>query len=133
MTKKRLPVPSEALAQFYKFCALGAFSFFMDAVLLYVLTESGVHYLVSSAISFVIVVVAQFFVSKKFIFTVCRLPLRAELASYFGISLVGLGITEVCMYFFTGVTEVYYLFSKVLTTAIVLAWNFSVRKFWLYR
>jgi putative flippase GtrA len=58
---------------------------------------------------------------------------RAETACYLGISVIGLVLTELFMFMFTDLFGVYYIFSKVITTFIVLAWNFSARKFWLYR
>jgi putative flippase GtrA len=119
--------------QFFRYCVLGAITFFLDASLLFLITESGLNYMYSSAISFVIVVFVHLWISKKFIFTSCAMPQRTETACYIGISVIGLILTELFMFMFTGLFGVYYIFSKVITTFIVLAWNFSARKFWLYR
>jgi putative flippase GtrA len=135
MSIKNLPEnPSYgAWIQFLKYCLLGTFAFFLETGLLYAITESGVHYLVSSGIAFVIVVFIHLCISKKYIFTKCRMSLWAEVTSYLGITLIGLALTELFMYIFTGIMGIYYIFSKAITTIIVLLWNFSSRKLWLYK
>jgi putative flippase GtrA len=44
------------------------------------------------------------------------------------IGLVGLLFDTGLMYFFTEIIHFYYMFSKVISTLIVLLWNFSARK-----
>jgi putative flippase GtrA len=112
---------------------LGVLSFLLDAGLLYVITEAGVYYLHSAAISFVIVFFFNFLLARKFIFPKCGRSLLGETVSYMGIAVVGLALTEICMYIFTEFFGVYYIFSKFLASVIVLLWSFSARKFWLYR
>jgi putative flippase GtrA len=112
---------------------LGGFSFLIEASLLYVITESGVHYLVSSAISFVLAFLIHFSISRKFIFKKSWMPFYMEMASYLGITLAGLALTVLCMYLFTEVAGIYYIISKALTTIVTLMWNYSIRKLWLYK
>jgi putative flippase GtrA len=119
--------------QFFRYCVLGAITFFLDAALLYLITESGVNYLYSSGISFSIVLFVHMGISKKAIFTKCKMPFRTEFICYAGIAITGLILTELFMYLFTDIVGFYYLFSKIITTFIVLAWNFTARKFWLYK
>ena len=46
---------------------------------------------------------------------------------------VGLGFTELLMWFFTGPLHLFYLVSKLIAAFIVVIWNFSARKVLLYR
>ncbi|MDR1943504.1 MAG: GtrA family protein [Synergistaceae bacterium] len=134
MLKAMLINPSDnSWILFFRYCVLGGIAFFIDASILYLLTENGVYYIISSAVSFVIVLIIHFVISKNFVFKECKMPLRAEIFFYSVIALAGLALTEACMYFFTDVAGIYYLFSKVITTFIVLIWNFASRKLWLYR
>ncbi|MDR1514729.1 MAG: GtrA family protein [Synergistaceae bacterium] len=122
-----------ANVQFFRYCVLGGVTFCLDAAFVYLITESGVNYLYSSGISFAIVLFVHLGISKKVIFTKCKMPLHAELFCYSGIAVIGLILTELFMYLFTGIFGIYYLFSKVITTFVVLIWNFTARKFWLYK
>ena len=44
------------------------------------------------------------------------------------LSTIGLGITVVSMYALTDVLGLYYMYSKVISTAIVMIFNFVTRK-----
>lgn len=121
------------LMQFVKCIILGIFTFILDASILYIITELGVYYLVSAAISYVITLGIHFMLSKKLIFTSTRFSLCFEVAAYISIALVGLFLTELFMYYFTDLLNIYYILSKFLATSLTLLWSFSARKFWLYK
>jgi putative flippase GtrA len=111
---------------------VGVVTFAVDAVLLYAITELGVYYLVSAAMSFVVSFFLNFYLVREFVFTNRNISLKAELLAYAGIALVCLLLTEACMYFLTEHMGVYYILSKFLAAVVVLLWSFSARKFWLY-
>ena len=48
------------------------------------------------------------------------------------ISTIGLGFTEILLYFFTDIVGLYYLISKVISAIIVLFWNFLARRVMFY-
>ena len=48
------------------------------------------------------------------------------------ISTIGLGFTEILLYFFTDIMGIYYLVSKVISAIIVLFWNFLARRVMFY-
>jgi putative flippase GtrA len=49
------------------------------------------------------------------------------------IGIVGLGLNEVLLWFFTQELLIYYLLSKIFAAAIILFWNFFARKYLLFR
>jgi putative flippase GtrA len=124
---------SNAFLQLFRTAFVGVVTFAADAVLLYAITELGVYYLVSAAISFVVSFFLNFYLVREFVFTNRNISLKAELLAYAGIALVCLLLTEACMYFLTEYMGVYYILSKFLAAVVVLLWSFSARKFWLYR
>lgn len=119
--------------QLFRCAFAGVVSFGVDTTLLYVITEMGVHYLTAAAAAFLFGLVTNFALSKKFIFTSSRMSLRSETLCYGLIALASLSLTELSMYVLTDFLGVYYIFSKLLSSSIVLTWSFSARKFWLYR
>jgi putative flippase GtrA len=48
------------------------------------------------------------------------------------IGIVGLGLNELFIWFFTAELNFYYLISKILAAALILFWNFFARKYTLY-
>ena len=50
---------------------------------------------------------------------------------FVALSVVGLILNQVMMWFFVDITNIYYIFAKVLATIIVMIWNFVSRKIWL--
>jgi putative flippase GtrA len=47
--------------------------------------------------------------------------------------MVGLGLNEVFIWFFTAEVGFYYLISKIISAIIVLFWNFFARKYVLFK
>ena len=47
------------------------------------------------------------------------------------ISIIGLGLNQALMAVFVDLFKIYYMFSKVLITAIVMVYNFVTRKLFL--
>jgi putative flippase GtrA len=124
---------SDGLLQLFRTAVIGVITFCADAGLLYLITESGVHYLVSAALSFVVSFFLNFSLVKKFVFQKCGKPFVQELLGYAGIAVVCLMLTEICMYVLTDTLGIYYILSKFVSAVLVLLWSFSARKFWLYR
>jgi len=121
------------LIQLFRTAFIGVVTFAVDAVLLYVITEMGVHYLVSAAMSFVVSFFLNFYLVREFVFQNRNMPLATELLAYAGIAVVCLILTELCMYFLTERLGIHYILSKFIAAVIVLLWSFTARKFWLYK
>lgn len=90
-------------------------------------------YLIAAAISFIAGLVVNFILSKLFVFTEKKKSPTAEFLSYGIIGVIGLGWTELFMYIFTDIAGLYFIISKLITSALVLIWNFAARKILLYR
>lgn len=121
--------------QFFRYIFVGGIAFVADGATLFVLTELGLHYLLSAAVAFLVGLIVNFSLSKLLIFTKASkvtTPL-GEFVTFGMIGLIGLGLTELLMYLFTDVIGFYYMLSKVVSSVIVLGWNFIARKLTLYR
>ena len=55
-----------------------------------------------------------------------------EVLVFCAISVVGLLLTELLMFFFTSHLHVYFMVSKLISSILVFFWNFLARKFILY-
>ncbi len=125
----------DAFLQFFRYIFVGGASFAADYALLHIITELGVHYLVSGMISFIAGLCVNYALSKRLVFS--KKTTGAEKAKEFSVfaivAVFGLGITEGLMWLFTEKLGWYYMISKIAAAIIVLFWNFFMKKILLYR
>lgn len=125
----------DAFLQFFRYIFVGGASFAADWALLHLITEVGIHYLVSGIISFIAGLCVNYALSKYLVFS--KKTTGAEKAKEFSvfaiIAVCGLVITEVLMWAFTEKIGFHYMISKIVAAGIVLFWNFFMKKILLYR
>jgi putative flippase GtrA len=120
--------------QFFRYIFVGGISFIFDFTVLFLLTVyAGLHHLVSAAFAFLLGLTINFILSKFMIFTNKAFYLIHEFISCAVIGVIGLSLTLFLMYVFTDILGIYFVISKVITTSLVLIWNFVGRKIFVYR
>ena len=121
--------------ELFRYLLIGGSAFVIDISFLYLLTDNiGIHYLVSTAIAFFLASCFHYLLSVSWVFRTRSVSKKSiEFTVFFGIGVVGLGLTEILMYVFTDLVGFYYLFSKFPATALVFFWNYLARKFLLFR
>jgi len=120
--------------QFIKFGFVGVAAAIIDFGLLTILTEFfDIYYLISAAISFIVSTIFNYVASMTFVFEskYGKGQRHKEAMIFVALSVVGLILNQVMMWFFVDITNIYYIFAKVLATIIVMIWNFVSRKIWL--
>ncbi len=120
------------LEQILKFGVVGVVAFLIDYSLLYVLTEfMSIHYMISSIISFLVSLIFNYIASIYWVFDVKQKQTFKEIIIFTILSVIGLGINQLVMYLMTDVGNIYYMFSKLVATAVVMVWNFVTRKIFI--
>lgn len=121
------------IAQFMKFGVVGVIAFCIDYGILALLTEVfGVNYLVSATISFTVSVVFNYVASMRYVFTHKEgMSKHREFIIFVVLSVIGLGINNLCMWAGVELFGIHYLITKIGATAIVMVWNFVTRKIFL--
>ncbi len=130
-----LKEPTEnAVTQLFRYVITGASSFLVDYLLLFLLGMAGVHYLPASALSFGVGISCNFILTKFFAFKAVDPTVgpTAEVVVFAGISVGGLLLTTILMYFFTSRLHLYFMVSKLISSCMVFFWNFLARKGILY-
>ena len=125
----------QTLIQFFRYTFVGGFAFLLDFGSLYFLTEYlGVYYLLSAAIAFILGLITNYLLSISWVFNNHTLNNKvSEFGIFALIGIVGLGLNEFIIWTFTANLQVYYMFSKIISAVIVLLWNFSARKYVLFK
>ncbi len=118
-------------AEVIRFLVAGGGCLLLELACLYVLTEwAGLHYLYSSALAFVISLLVNYWLCRAWVFAdgSKKQSLKA-LSLFFGSSVAGLGINQLCMYTFVDMLGIYYMAAKLLAAVIVTIWNFVLKRY----
>lgn len=116
--------------QLFKYFFVGGIAYTVDFGSLYILTDIvKVHYLISAAIAFTLGLITNYTLSIFWVFSQRTVAnKRLEFVIFTVIGMVGLGLNEVIIWFFTETVHFHYLVSKVFSTVVVFFWNFFARK-----
>lgn len=121
--------------QAFRYLFVGGIAFLADWGTLFVLTFLGIYYLIAVIIAFVIGLIVNYFLSKSFVFKAEKPPVGkiGEFLVYAAIGVGGLIITELLMFVGVDILGIWVMLTKIFVAAIVLAWNYILRKLILYR
>lgn len=124
------------IQQILKFGVVGVLAFLIDYGLLMLLSQAfGMDPVLSAGISFCVSVVFNYLASMKYVFTHREdMSRQREFVIFIVLSVIGLGINELCM--LAGVSALgdsalAVTVTKMFATAVVMVWNFVSRKKWL--
>lgn len=122
-------------AQALRYLVVGGVAFVVDYALLVLLTELfAVDYLVSAVIAFTAGLAVNYCLCTTFVFSGRSLSnRRLEFAIFAAIGVIGLGLTELILWCGEEVLGIDYRIAKFFAVAVVLAWNFGVRRAVLFR
>jgi len=116
--------------QLFRYGFVGGIAYSVDFGSLVFLTEVfKIHYLISAAIAFILGLLTYYALSIFWVFSKRTLAdKRIEFLIFSTIGLIGLGLNEVIIWFFTEFVHFHYLISKIFSTIVVFFWNFFARK-----
>ena len=119
----------ERFLEIVRFCFVGGLSLLVDCAVLFVLTEFfGVHYLYSAGISFTVSVIFNYWLCVTYVFKNAKKQTPKQAAIFIGSSIVGLGLNQVCMWFFVEILFLHYMAAKLGATVIVTLWNYVAKR-----
>lgn len=123
------------IIQLFRYVFVGGAAFIVDFGTLFILTDFfGIYYLISAAIAFILGLIVNYILSISWVFNNRKLDNSTlEFGVFTLIGIVGLGLNEVFIWFFTAEVGFYYLISKIISAVIVLFWNFFARKYVLFK
>lgn len=121
--------------QFLRYVFVGGAAFIVDFFSLFLLTDYfGIYYIISAAFAFILGLVTNYLLSIKWVFNQRNIDNKTiEFSLFAFIGIIGLGLNEIFIWFFTSELGIYYMISKIITAIIILFWNFFARKLTLFQ
>lgn len=123
------------IRQLFRYTLVGGLAFLLDFAILYYLTEFlAIYYLVSAAAAFIAGLTTNYLLSIHWVFEHRNCgSVRREFIIFAVIGVFGLGMNELCLWFFTERAGLHYLAAKIGAAVMVFLWNFIARKMILFR
>lgn len=116
--------------EIFRYLIIGGTAFLFDYGTLILLNKAfGLNYLIAATIAFTIGIAVNYLGSIFFVFQVRSLHnVHMERAVFLLIGIIGLLINDGMLFLLTGTLLIPVEYSKLITQAIVLFWNFAARK-----
>ena len=123
----------EIIKQLFRFGLVGGICFLIDYSILYICTDIfKIHYLISSVISFTISTIFNYILSIKWVFNLKEnRNSRKDFVNFIVFSVIGLILNQIIMWFGVDILNIYYMITKIISTCIVMCFNFITRKIFL--
>lgn len=115
--------------QFLRYIFVGGIAAVVNIGALYIFTDVfHLYYLVSNILGFILGLITNYLLSKVLVFAKEKKFNKViEFTIYAIIGVIGLGLDTFFLWLFTSF-GLYYLLSKIISTALVFIWNFGARK-----
>lgn len=125
-----------SIMQFVRYCIIGVVNTALDFGIYTGLTRGfefwKEHYLVTNAISFMIVVTWSFFWNKYWTFKNREHKYAAQYMKFVMATLIGISISESILYAGVEFFSLHDVLAKAIAAPLVVAWNFSAYRIWAF-
>lgn len=123
---------TERFWEVFRFLLVGGGCFLLEYGLLFALTEyGGLNPLVSAPIVFTVSLVVNYILCVYVVFH-AEQQSKKQMALFALTSIIGLGINQVVMWFFIDIIGIWYMFAKVVASAVVMVWNYFTKRYVLH-
>lgn len=122
--------------QFFRYCTIGIVNTALDFGFYTALTRSFFfwreHYLLANALTFIFVTTWSFLWNKHWTFRERSPRHGVQYLKFFVVTFIGIGIAQGVLW--AGVERFHIpdLVAKVIAAPLVVAWNFSMHRFWTF-
>lgn len=126
---------SQGFRQMFSYLVVGGIATIVEWVCFYMFSyQAHIHYLMSTVLAFSISTAANWLAGRLLTFRGAeKQHVLQELAKIYAVSVIGLLLNLLLMYLFVQMVGLAKIAGKIFATILVFAWNYFVRKLWIYR
>ncbi|MDB5814149.1 MAG: GtrA-like protein family [Rhodocyclales bacterium] len=128
----RVDARAALLQAFIKYVAVGGIAFVVDWGTLNLCLWLGLHYMLGTALGFVFGLLTNYSLCVAWVWPGTRARSVRDVIVFSLIGLGGLALTELGMWLSVGLMHFHPSPSKIVLAAIVLVWNFSLRRIFVF-
>jgi len=122
------------LIQFVKFGFVGALSTVIDWGIYFALTRlCHINYIPAKMISFSVAVMNSYLLNRVWTFQIQKNASFKEFIKFIMIALIGLSLNTLIMFIVVDKIKLIDIWGLVIATVIVVFWNFSSSRFWVFK
>jgi len=118
---------------FLKFCLVGCSNVIVTLTAFYILYNFfAINYLIASILAYSLGIVNSFTWNRLWTFRIRKSDVKREFARFLTVNLIGLGMNVCIMFLLVDVICANALVSQVIAVGLVLVFNFSLVRFWVF-
>ena len=118
-------IDSALIFKLIKFCVVGFSGMFVDFGTTWLLKEKAkANKYIANSSGFVLAATSNYFFNRVWTFHSHNEQIVTEYFSFFGISLIGLGLNNLIIYLLTEKLHLNFYLSKLFAIGVVTIWNF---------
>ena len=115
--------------EIFRFVISGGVCFLVEYGTLILMKEGfGIHYLIASGIGFMLSVVLNYLMCVRWVFPNTQGKGNKAKMLFLVTSLIGLALNQLFMWAFVDGLGIYYLLAKVITTILIMVWNYITKR-----
>lgn len=121
------------LRQFVKFSLVGGINTIIDLGMYVLLTRvADLYFVLAGTISFILAATNSYFLNRAWTFRDNSRNVPLQFLKFFLAGLTGLGLNTGTLFVLVRYAGIHDVVAKILAIVLVVAWNFSVNKFWVF-
>lgn len=123
------------MKQFLKYSAVGIVGTLVDVGSLYVFVDfGGLPVVRASILSFALAVLNNYILNRFWTFRHnISIGGHKRFMKFVMLSLIGLWLNSLFMYFFVHSIDIWYVYAKILASVLVFLWNYIGNRYWTFR
>ncbi len=125
-------ITNRALRDLVKYIIVGGGAFVVDYLVLFFVVTIGGHYIVATLLGFAAGVTTNYLLCLKWVWKGSQATTFKDIFIFTAIGIAGLGITIALMWLSVDIFSVDARIAKSYTAALVLLWNFTLRKIFVF-
>lgn len=119
----------DKLGEIVRFGLAGGLSFILDFGILFILTDfCHINYLLSAFISFISSILLNYIICLIWVFKPQIPQTKKATFTFFITSIIGLILNQMILMLLVDVLGIYYLLSKLVSTSVVMMWNYVTKR-----